>query len=406
MPPTDAMAQPQQTVPTPDLDISAKREPEHADSTPVPSPMEEPMAPASRPSARRSRGARLAIEIATSAGIHAAILALFLLGPGRHIGATLLSGMKSQGMVVNGDAQVNSMQGARAAPQPDVVSVTLTPPPPAPQPKPKPATPPKALPPKTPAPRPAPAAEQARPSPPVAAPQPRQPQIVTSRATSPAAVRPIKPEKPSPQRADNDPKPSIDGAAAAKPQPLEPSRPPSVERQQEAAQLQAEREEQAATTKPTPAAKPSKPAPSPKDALTFQQPFLLPGSGALTSRQGKLTATPVEDAKAEKSDGEAKKDAGDAAVSNYPGRIARKLNRSLRYPAGPAAAHLRGDATVTFTIASNGKASGIGLVRSSGSDQLDEAAIETVKRASPFPAIPAKAGRHEWPFTVTLAFGN
>jgi protein TonB len=43
-------------------------------------------------------------------------------------------------------------------------------------------------------------------------------------------------------------------------------------------------------------------------------------------------------------------------------------------------------------------------VASSGSPVLDKAAVETVRRAAPFPVIPEGAGRSSWPFTVPLAF--
>ena len=37
---------------------------------------------------------------------------------------------------------------------------------------------------------------------------------------------------------------------------------------------------------------------------------------------------------------------------------------------------------------------------------LDKAALDTVRRAAPFPAIPDGAGRSSWPFTVPLAFSR
>jgi protein TonB len=98
--------------------------------------------------------------------------------------------------------------------------------------------------------------------------------------------------------------------------------------------------------------------------------------------------------------------AGNAAVSNYPGKVASKLRRALRYPAEAKRQRLRGQAQVSFVVSASGGVGSIRLVSSSGSPILDRAAIETVRRAAPFPAIPAGAARSSWPFTVPLAFNR
>lgn len=96
------------------------------------------------------------------------------------------------------------------------------------------------------------------------------------------------------------------------------------------------------------------------------------------------------------------RDAGNAAVSNYPGKVVSKLRRSLRYPAAARRARLRGEVHVAFTVTGGGGVSGARVVRSSGSPVLDQAALDTVRRAAPFPPIPD--GRANWSFTVPLAF--
>ncbi|MEP2437969.1 MAG: TonB family protein [Roseibium sp.] len=96
--------------------------------------------------------------------------------------------------------------------------------------------------------------------------------------------------------------------------------------------------------------------------------------------------------------------AGNAKVSNYPGKVARKLRRSLRYPSAAKRKRLSGNVHVSFSVDSSGRASRIRVSRSSGSSILDKAAIETVRRASPFPKIPPEAQRKRWAFTVPLAF--
>ena len=59
--------------------------------------------------------------------------------------------------------------------------------------------------------------------------------------------------------------------------------------------------------------------------------------------------------------------AGQRAVANYPGKVARKLRRSLRYPRDARRQGVTGQAQVRFTIRANGQAGSIRLARSSGS---------------------------------------
>lgn len=96
--------------------------------------------------------------------------------------------------------------------------------------------------------------------------------------------------------------------------------------------------------------------------------------------------------------------AGNASVSNYPGKVHRKVSRAIRYPKQARAKRLRGQAVVSFVVRSNGSVSGIRVARSSGHSILDNAAVDTVRRAAPFPPIPSGAGRSSWAFSVPLAF--
>lgn len=95
---------------------------------------------------------------------------------------------------------------------------------------------------------------------------------------------------------------------------------------------------------------------------------------------------------------------GNAAVSNYPGKVVAKLRRVLRYPREAQRDRITGEVRVSFVVAESGAVSSIRVVASSGYPVLDRAAVETVQRAAPFPAIPKEAGRSSWPFTVPLAF--
>ncbi|MER8408214.1 cell envelope integrity protein TolA [Mesorhizobium sp. M0185] len=89
---------------------------------------------------------------------------------------------------------------------------------------------------------------------------------------------------------------------------------------------------------------------------------------------------------------------GNAAFTNYPGKIRSKLVRAFNSTRTRAT----GTATVAFTVGSNGSVRSARLTGSSGVAALDKAALDAVRRASPFPPIPDGAGRSAWQFEVPL----
>ena len=100
----------------------------------------------------------------------------------------------------------------------------------------------------------------------------------------------------------------------------------------------------------------------------------------------------------------AAREAGNAAVDNYKGKVRRKLSRARRYPAEARRQGLRGVAHVRFTVSSDGGLVSVSLTKSAGSPILDEAALDAVRRAAPFPPIPESAGRNSWVFDIPLDF--
>jgi len=87
---------------------------------------------------------------------------------------------------------------------------------------------------------------------------------------------------------------------------------------------------------------------------------------------------------------------GNAAVSNYPGRVYAKISRTRRKSAGGS-----GTARVSFKINTGGGLSSVRLARSSGNARVDAAAIAHIKRAAPFPKPPAGAKRS---FVIPVEF--
>ncbi|CAM5370387.1 hypothetical protein ATER59S_01564 [Aquamicrobium terrae] len=94
--------------------------------------------------------------------------------------------------------------------------------------------------------------------------------------------------------------------------------------------------------------------------------------------------------------------AGNAAVSNYPGKVAAKLRRVARNISPSARAKARNNAQVAFVVNGGGGIGALRLVKSSGSPELDKAALAIVERAAPFPPIPPEAGRPNWAFTLPI----
>jgi len=84
----------------------------------------------------------------------------------------------------------------------------------------------------------------------------------------------------------------------------------------------------------------------------------------------------------------ARADQGTAAASSYPGIVMRQLTRTPRPQAGR-----RGAAVVGFELGPGGELRHVMILRSSGHAAIDEAALEHVRRAAPFPAPPQGAER-------------
>ncbi|MER2537172.1 MAG: energy transducer TonB [Rhizobiaceae bacterium] len=72
--------------------------------------------------------------------------------------------------------------------------------------------------------------------------------------------------------------------------------------------------------------------------------------------------------------------------ATWASRVHAKINRSKRPGAG------RGSVGIRFVVGTSGDLSGVSVARSSGDPGLDQAAIETVRRASPVPAPPPSVG--------------
>jgi protein TonB len=139
-----------------------------------------------------------------------------------------------------------------------------------------------------------------------------------------------------------------------------------------------------AAPQPAPAA----PAPEPSPLAPFFASGGPPAaSGSVAQRAGRGAPAGTGGS------GGVNKDAqGRASVSSYRAKAYAHLSRFRSYPAEARRQGIRGTATVSFTLDANGRVLRASLARSSGSALLDKEAVAMVRRASPFPPIPAGIG--------------
>lgn len=81
-----------------------------------------------------------------------------------------------------------------------------------------------------------------------------------------------------------------------------------------------------------------------------------------------------------------------------------QLQRAKRYPDIARTRGEQGVATVKFTMDRSGHIISAGLVRSSGSQALDEEAMALIYRAEPLPPIPAELTGNTLTLTLPMTF--
>lgn len=94
------------------------------------------------------------------------------------------------------------------------------------------------------------------------------------------------------------------------------------------------------------------------------------------------------------------RETGNAATSNYKGLIQRKLERAKKRVRVAG----KGSVTVSFSITADGDVTGLRVRKSSGKPAVDQGALDVVRKASPFPAIPPEAKRASWSMSVPMTF--
>jgi protein TonB len=81
-------------------------------------------------------------------------------------------------------------------------------------------------------------------------------------------------------------------------------------------------------------------------------------------------------------------------------RIRQRIEAVKRYPEDARRDSIQGTVSVRFRVHADGQLERVELVRSSGSRVLDEASLETIRRAAPFPPV---RGWVQVPLAYTLS---
>jgi periplasmic protein TonB len=111
------------------------------------------------------------------------------------------------------------------------------------------------------------------------------------------------------------------------------------------------------------------------------------------------TVEPTEVAVDEQKEMGEKKSGGDVtAMSAYRGRLFSHISKKKVNPRSKVS----GTVVVRFTVSPQGELISREIATSSGSKMLDDAAVASIERAAPFPAMPTDAG--DGPLVVSVPF--
>jgi protein TonB len=89
---------------------------------------------------------------------------------------------------------------------------------------------------------------------------------------------------------------------------------------------------------------------------------------------------------------------------SYLAELAAQINRKKYYPRASRRFGEEGTVVVSFVLQRDGRVTDLAVAQSSGSERLDEAALTTLERVTPFRPIPDVLQRDDWPISVPIAF--
>lgn len=89
---------------------------------------------------------------------------------------------------------------------------------------------------------------------------------------------------------------------------------------------------------------------------------------------------------------------------DYMEMVKLKIESRKKYPESARSSRREGKVKVRFTITTDGKVTGVQVVKSSGHQLLDRAALDTVTNASPLPRVPRDLFKGALQMEIVLAF--
>lgn len=95
---------------------------------------------------------------------------------------------------------------------------------------------------------------------------------------------------------------------------------------------------------------------------------------------------------------------GSMNVLTYNDAVKQLIERKKEYPPNARKRKIEGEISVSFTINRKGVINSLEIKRSSGYDILDQAALSTVKDASPFPEFDSSIKEDEIELNVVLVY--
>ena len=231
---------------------------------------------------------------------------------------------------------------------------------------------------------------------PAAAPAPAEPEPPEA---EPAAMPepPVEPPPPEPEPVPIPPRP----ASLPEPPPAEPETIEPPPRPRPVARPEPPRE----TPRPIPRPKPRRivestgPAtqPEPADAAPVPSPVPSPPPSARAA----AASTPVAE---RGSAGGPSVPVESGVKDQYLRALIGRIHQKKYYPRQARRRRQEGTVLVAFVIDRSGRLSDVHVARSSGHDSLDRAAIKTLKKISPFRALPPELGVSRWELAVPIAF--
>ncbi len=231
---------------------------------------------------------------------------------------------------------------------------------------------------------------------PIPAPDAVMLELAPAAAPAPAQEAPPQPPAPPPDPAPDlepkpDPEPSPEQPLPVAPSPVEP--PPRLDPAP-----------QAVPPAPRPAVVLPEPPPAPKRPAPRLAARPQPPRPAQASPSQQASEAPAPAAPATAPSPAVSAPPPSSALPGWKSELAGRLQRAKRYPDAARAREEQGAAAVTFTIDRGGHVLSASLVRSSGSQSLDEEAVALVRRADPLPPVPAELAGSTLTLTVPVTF--